>query len=329
MIKKAMKHFDEALPDVWDGMHASSLGRNFRHFAENVVGLSVDRLLPHLDALKARADGSSVRLAEANGKETLQVRDADGNWFGIRVKTRPNEERESEVIDVVISHLDPDRLDYAYPERIAFTTIVKMPDSVHANGSCTLGEFGLCAAALKAFADAAGLDRSPVPAASMREKNRFNFSDSNDVLALDGGIVGPVCLEAAERMSAAVYDRIMRRAHAAFAGVADGLVSEGAAWGLGTLVYNDLDNNVAVLPEANGRGRAIIHRNGSYISEFRTYVLEQSEDGRKTDLYALCDGSDDFREFVNLSAVNGGASLPPTATAASRRKVFVTRPRGP
>lgn len=323
-ISKSMRIFEEFLPDVWDGDKSERLGGLFRHFSESVVGLSALRLLPHLDRLKQAADGTSVRLVrDGKGRETLQVANAAGAWFGISSETQARPPRRDgdgdvEVIDLVISRPDPDNLDYAYPERIAFATVVSFPDRQHANGVCTLGDFGHCVDALQAFAAAAGLDLAPVSVQDLVGKNIHRMSDSNEVLALDGGVVGEACREAAARMSEAVADRIMRRAEVAFAPVADALEAEGIAWERGHLMFNDLDNSVTVLPEQGGRGRAVIHRNGSYISEYRTYVLEQSADGKSTSLYALEDGTDDFRAYMQGRGEGAGGPVPVATLAEGK-----------
>lgn len=322
-IRAATANFDRFMPDVWNGEDSEHLGSSFRYFAEQVVGLSIANILPHLEAIKSAADGTRIRVTNSGKGETVQVRHASGKWFGIRSENRPpkpgrNNEVGPEGVDVVISRPDPDRLDYPYPERIAFGTIINYPDRQFANGTCSLGDFGDCVDALRAFAAAAGLSLPPVPVEDIETKGSFPYAESNGVLALDGGIAGETCREAAARMSASLADRIMRRAQAAFPAVADALESEGAVWGRGRLMYNDLDNSVTMLPAEVGGGRAIIHHNSSYISDYRTYVLVQSEDGKTTSLYALQDSTDDFRTFMGARALyrseDGSRGLSPVAT---------------
>lgn len=276
----------------------------FRHFAEHVVGMSVMKLMPSFEALlvESKAGGrDDLRMSARGDKETiLQVRDALGKWFGVSWKDREplhhsDKDESAKVIDFTFYKIDAERWDYPYPERIGFANLVIMNGRIRPFGVATLEEFGNMGDALRSFATAAKLPLPPVDPETLNGPGFMTVSMHNDALALDGGVIGKTCREIAISASKRAAVLGMEWAAELMPSVAAGLKAEGVLWNDKALQFNDLDNTVSILPPGPGGGISIIHRNSSYISDYRTYVLTSHGTGRLS-LYALKDGTDDLQK---------------------------------
>lgn len=118
----------------------------------------------------------------------------------------------------------------------------------------------------------------------------------------DGNLPGRLCREAGDAIIAGASAKLCDYIATTLPEVVSAATARGIVWGDAFLEYNDLDNNVTVIPtDVPGRS-ALYHRNTSLIFDHNAFVVwtDHDSDGRLVELSAaaLLPGDDRLRETV-------------------------------